>query len=125
MLNNVEMKVLFPLSSKVTVYVPSTMDVDNPIDNTKYVDGVAKRFSEWFGGATSTPTIGYYSSQKSGLVKERSVMVFAYCSDTDLQEHIEEVIQLCVDLCISMKQESIALEVNGKMALIDRSLEEA
>ena len=33
---------LFKLGSKVTVYVPSTVNVNEQVDNTEYVDKVAK-----------------------------------------------------------------------------------
>ena len=112
------LKNMFKLSSKVTIYVPSTMDIDNPIDTSAYIDNCATLLSNCFGGATSTETLGYWTSPTAGLVKERSTMVFAYCTDTDLQAHIEKVIDFCENMKTELKQDAIALEINGEMYFI-------
>lgn len=48
----------FDLNAKVAIYVPSTTDVNVPTDNKKFVNKVMTKFSEWFGGCTSTPAVG-------------------------------------------------------------------
>lgn len=115
---NAKLKNLFKLSSKITVYVPSTVDIDKQIDNKKYVDNVATLLSNCFGGATSCETLGYWTSPTAGLVKEKTTMVYAYCSDKDLQNHADKVIDYCLNLKEELKQDSIALEVNGEMYFI-------
>lgn len=112
------LKNMFKLSSKVTVYIPSTIDINVSIDTTKYVDACATLLSNCFGGATSTEALGYWTSPTMGLVKERSVMVFAYCSDTDLQAKIESVIDFCEAMKDELKQDAVALEINGEMYFI-------
>lgn len=109
---------LFKLGSKVTVYVPSTVNVNEQVDNTEYVDKVAKCLSEWFGGATSTPARGYWVSDIDGLVKENTTVVFAYTNTEGLEQHIDEVVDLCEWLKQMMKQEAVALEINGEMYFI-------
>lgn len=109
---------MFKLSGKVTVYVPSTKNINIEIDNTAYVEKTASLLSECFGGATSTPALGYWMSPSVGLVKEKSTMVFAYCSDTDLQNNIEKVIEFCENLKNELLQDAIALEINGEMYFI-------
>lgn len=118
MIKNSKLKNLFKLSSKVTVIVPATININEEIDNTQYVDDVAKLLSEYFGGATATQTLGYWVSPTAGLVKEKSTTVFAYCSEADLQANIEKVIDKCVELKKTMKQDAIALEINGEMYFI-------
>lgn len=118
MLENAKLKNMFKLSSKITVYIPSTTDINIKIDNTKYVDECATLLSNYFGGATSCKTLGYWTSPTKGLVKEHTTQVFAYCSDNDLQEHIENVIDFCESLKLELKQDSVALEINGEMYFI-------
>lgn len=118
MLKNSKLQNLVKLSSKVTVYIPSTTDIDKPIDNTPYVDGVASKLSAMFGGATSTPALGMWVSPTAGLVKEHTTIVYAYCTDADLQEHIEQVIEICENLKTELKQDAISLEINGEMYFI-------
>jgi len=113
-----ELKNMFKLSSKVTVYIPATININKEIDNTPYVDRCATLLSDCFGGATSTPALGYWTSPTAGLVKEKTVMVFAYASDSDLQEKIEQVIDFCEELKSELTQDAIAMEINGDMYFI-------
>lgn len=115
---NAKLKNCLMLSSKITVYVPATNGVDTATDNTAQVKRVASALSEYFGGATSTPALGYWLSPVAGLVAENTTVVFAYASDADLQQHIEEVVSLCEELKNEMGQEAVALEINGEMYFI-------
>lgn len=95
---NARLKNVFSLSSKVTVYVPATIDIDKEIDNKEFVDRAATLLSDCFGGATSTDALGYWTSPTAGLVKEKTTMVFAYASEKDLRNKLDQVIDLCEDL---------------------------
>ena len=118
MIKNAKLQNLFKLSSKVTVIVPATININEEIDNTPYVDRVASLLSDLFGGATATQTLGYWTSPTAGLVKEKSTTVFAYCKESDLQENIDKVIDLCGELKEEMKQDAVAMEINGEMYFI-------
>lgn len=115
---NAKLKNMFKLSSKITVYVPSTCDIDKKADTQKYIDNCAALLSESFGGATSCEALGYWVSNSAGLVKEKSTMIFAYCSDVDLQNKIENIIDFCEAMKTELKQDAIALEINGEMYFI-------
>lgn len=117
-INNSKLKNLFRLSHKVTFYVPSTMDVDNAVDNTAQVERVASALSGWFGGATSTPAVGYWLSPAAGLVAEKTVVVFAYASEGDLTDHVEDVVELAETVKTEMGQEAVAVEIDGEMYFI-------
>lgn len=109
---------IIPLKSKITVYVPATADVDKAIDNTPYVERVARTLSACFGGATASPAQGFWVAEGGALVKESTTMVFAYCSTEDAEKYLEDVVRLCVELKHEMTQEAIALEYNGSMYFI-------
>jgi len=117
-INNTKLKNMFKLSSKITVYVPSTININQSINNTEHVDKIASLLSSCFGGATSTIALGYWESATDGLIKEKTTVIFAYCSDTDLQKHIESVVEACEELKKDLNQEAIALEINGDMYFI-------
>ena len=112
------LKNLIPLKSKITVYVPSTMDVDKEIDNTAYVDKVARLLSESFGGATASPCNGYWVSDSGALVKEKTVAVYAYCTTEQAEEYMDSIVEMCYSLKQEMGQEAVALEYNGGMYFI-------
>ena len=118
MIKNSKLENLFKLSSKVTVYVPSTININQEIDNTKYVDKIASLLSECFDGSTSTLALGYWTSPSVGLVKEKTTIVFSYCTESALQANIERVITACEELKSELKQDAIALEINGEMYFI-------
>lgn len=117
-INNAVLKNCLKLSSKITVYVPATNDIDQAADNTEQVKKTAALLSELFGGATSTPALGYWMSPAAGLVAEATTVVFAYAADAALQEHVGRVVELCEELKREMGQEAIALEINGEMYFI-------
>ena len=56
------------LASRVSVYVPSTTDTDQPTDNREQVEKVAAKLSEMFGGATASEARGYWSSETADLL---------------------------------------------------------
>jgi hypothetical protein len=106
------------LSSRVTVYVPATHDVNTETDNAEQVTRVASALSEWLGGATSSAAVGYWLSNTAGLVHENTVVVFAFASEKDLKAHVDDVVSLCESIRDEMSQEAVALEVNGEMYFV-------
>lgn len=109
---------LIPLKSKITVYVPATVNVNEAVDNSAQVERVARLLSSAFGGATASPVRGYWVSAEGSLVAEHTTMVFAYCDTADAEKYIDDVVTLCVELKHEMDQEAIALEYNGAMYFI-------
>lgn len=115
---NNRLKAMFSLKSKITVYIPATVNINETIDNTEFVNKAATLLSECFGGATSTEALGYWVSDTVGLVKENTTMVFAYAGEDDLKKNLDKVIDFCQDLKTEMKQDAVALELNGEMFFI-------
>ena len=108
-------KAMFTLSNKVTVYIPATVNINENIDNTKYVEKAATLLSNLFGGATATEAIGFWVSPTAGLVKEKTTMVFAYADQEALRAGIDQVINFALDLKKELSQDSVAVEINGEM----------
>ena len=73
MLKNSKLENLFKLSSKITVIVPATKNINEEIDNTPYVDRVASLLSDLFGGATATTTLGYRNNNTRLPQQQHSV----------------------------------------------------
>ena len=117
MLQNSKLKNMVKLSSKITVYVPATIDVNKEIDTTEYVNKTHELLSACFGGATETKAIGSWISEK-GLIKEKTTMIFSYCSDIDLENSIEKVIDWCETMKKELSQEAIAMELNGELYFV-------
>ena len=116
---NSVLKNMFKLSQKITVYIPATINIDQEIDNTEYVNRAATLLSECFGGATSCQAIGYWVSPEAGLVKENTIQVFAYAADEDLKKHLDKVVNFCMEIKEELKQDAVALELNNEMFFIE------
>lgn len=108
----------FDLNAKVAIYVPSTTDVNVPTDNKKFVNKVMTKFSEWFGGCTSTPAVGGWVSNSGSLVVENVTIVYAFCTPESFGEHFEEVMRLATEIRDEMKQEAVTLEYNGQVKFV-------
>lgn len=93
-----KLKDLIPLKSKITVYVPATVDVNKEIDNSAQVERVARLLSECFGGATASPVRGYWVAENGALVAEKTTMVFAFCDTAAAEKYIDDVVTLCNEL---------------------------
>ena len=108
----------FDLNAKVAIYVPSTTDVNVPTDNKKFVNKVMTKFSEWFGGCTSTPAVGGWESDSGALVVESVTIVYAICTPESFGEHFEKVYTLATEIRDEMKQEAVTLEYNGQVKFV-------
>ena len=52
------LKFKFDLDCKVSIYVPSTVEVNKEVDNKEQVKRVITELSQMFGGATATEAVG-------------------------------------------------------------------
>ncbi|MBM7587989.1 hypothetical protein JOC86_004564 [Bacillus pakistanensis] len=108
----------FYLEETVKIYVPSTYDMDEPIDNTPYVNETLAKFSEMFGGATAIDGTGSWLSDDNELVKEKVTIVYSFAEDLN-KKNLKEVVNYARYLKKEMKQSSVSIEVNGKMFFIE------
>jgi hypothetical protein len=113
--------IVFELDSKVSIYVPSTSEVNKAdIGNLQdyFVNQTIKEFSELFGGATATDAVGGWLSKEKGIVTERIKIVYAYCTKEAFANAYDQVLSLARQICLAMNQEAVTLEYNGKVAFI-------
>lgn len=108
----------YDLDCKVSIYVPSTIEVNKPVDNTEKVINTIKQLSKMFGGATASNAFGGWLSASGNVVTEKVTIVYSFCSSLQLRENIEEIYSICQELKVSMKQEAITLEINGQVKFI-------
>jgi hypothetical protein len=108
----------FYLEDVVKIYVPSTYNVDQPIDNTPYVNKSLEEFSKMFGGATAIDGTGSWLSDDDQLITENVTIVYSFAEDLD-KKRINRVVAYAKSLKEEMKQSSVSLEVNGKMYFIE------
>ena len=71
------------LEDVVKIYVPSTYNIDQPIDNTPYVNKTLEEFSKMFGGATAIEGTGSWLADDEQLVMEKVTIVYSFAEDLD------------------------------------------
>jgi len=74
--------------------------------------------AETFGGATTSKALGVWVTSSGQLVKENVDVCFSFASQDQLDKNIETIYGYCLKMKIELKQEAIALEVNGELYLI-------
>lgn len=115
---NKKLKNLISLNQNVKIYIPSTIDINKDSDNSSSVEQALSLLASNFGGATSYQAFGAWLSASGQLVKEKVTICEAFCKEIELQEKIEDIYDFCLKLKIELKQEAIALEVNGTLHLV-------
>ena len=73
-----QLKFKFDLDSKVSIYVPSTYDVNQPVNNDARVMEIIKELSGLFGGATASDAIGGWVTASGETVIERVKIVYSF-----------------------------------------------
>ena len=106
------------LKNKLSIYVPSTCNVNQVIDNTKQVEKTSCFLSKLFGGCTSINASGKWISDDKGLISENITICFAYCSTKDFLKYENEIIDFLKTLCFEMSQECISVSFNNELFFI-------
>ena len=107
------------LRKKFSIYVPSTVDVDKPIDNSAYVEKTARFLSEHFGGCTRFDAVGNWIASDEKLVAEKVTICYAFCDVATYYKNILAVKRYARALCAEMRQEAISVEYCGKLTFED------
>lgn len=105
-------------TNQVSLFIPTTVDVDQEIDTTTYVQRTLAFLGERFGGATSSEAQGVWNSEEVGLVAEKVYIVRSYASKTALDEHLPQILNYVEKMKAELSQEAMAVEVNQKLMLI-------
>jgi hypothetical protein len=113
-----QLKFKFDLDSKVSIYVPSTYDVNQPVNNDARVMEIIKELSGLFGGATASDAVGGWVTASGETVIERVKIVYSFCTGDQLKTNIDKILEICEGLKREMKQEAVTLEINGQVKFI-------
>lgn len=105
-------------NNQIAVFIPTTYDVNKPVDTTKYIDETLAFLGKKFGGATSEEVKGIWNSNEIGLVGERLFKIHTYATSSDLHNQLNDVIKYVGRMKIELKQEAMAIEINQRLTLI-------
>lgn len=109
------------LNHKISVYIPSTYEGNKPAKRMqrKAVKKAASRFSRLFGGSTATTAKGFWFSSEKGLIEEKQVIVYSYCTEADKAANLENVRTFAKSVCRWMKQEAVTLEIDNTLQFVE------
>lgn len=105
-------------TNQVSVFIPTTVEVNQTLDTSEYVKQTLDFLGERFGGATCKEAQGVWNSDEAGLVGEKVFIVHTYATQGDLNKYLDEVVEFIEKLKQELKQEAMALEINQKLTLI-------
>ncbi len=106
------------LNHALAIFVPSTLDVDCPVDNEHQVQSTLQFLGSVFGGATKSDAEGVWRSEDSGLVTEQVTIVRTFVSKPALDSHLDTVVEFATQLKEEMKQEAVALSIDHQLILV-------
>ncbi len=105
------------LTHYVSVYVPSTMGVDTPVDNAAQVRDTKAQLSTLFGGCTATLAEGSWVSNAHELITE-SVTVCKSFAQALTDESLDKVYTIAHELKVAMGQAAISVEIDNELYFV-------
>jgi hypothetical protein len=108
----------FDLNCRWAIYVPSTKNVNEKIDNTDEVKRVIGELSDLFGGATATQAIGGWRCANGEVVVENVTIVYSFCNSEQSVMHAKDVIGIAQRICKEYGQEAVTVEYNGQVKFV-------
>ena len=107
---------------QVEVYVPSTANVNEVINETDLllrVEATAVFLTGLFYGASvASPTTGYYKADDGELVREKTYKVYSFTTLSKLHAKNDEILNFAQEMCVEWSQECIAVVIDGTMHFV-------
>lgn len=106
------------LKHKFSIYVPSTVNINETTDNTEKVRETLVFLSGLFGGATSTAASGAWVSDSAGLVVEDVTICYAFCSFWQMLRNRKTVKAYAARIREEMQQDAVSVEIDGRLLFV-------
>lgn len=102
---------MLTLSHVASIFVPSTVNVNQAVDTSQIVNGILAQLSSQFGGASCIDVTGAWLSDSSGLVVESVKRIFCY--GTDREELFVAFSSLAEEIKAELTQESVLIDIDN------------
>jgi hypothetical protein len=113
-----QLKGLFNLGHRIELYIPSTINTNQETNTEAYKLLVMGKFSQYFGGSTTTESMGSWVSNNGQVITEKITIVFSYATSESVTQHMDEVIKLAIGIKKDLNQEAISLVYDNELYLI-------
>jgi hypothetical protein len=117
---------MFHLPIEVSVYVPSTQDVDKVVSKSEMklrVEEVKKYLATLFGGFSSSSVEGGFLASDGKVVKENVERVVSFAPKADFDKNKEALVQKASEWAAKWGQEAIGLEHEGDLYYVPQKFE--
>jgi hypothetical protein len=117
---------MFHLPLELSVYVPSTQDVDKVISDSELdarVNEVSKYLATIFGGFTKSDKIGGFMSSQSELVTEEVVPVVSFATKKDYEANKNKLVTKLSEWARKWGQEAIGFEFEGDLYYVPQKFD--
>lgn len=117
---------MFHLPIEVSVYVPSTQDVDKVISKSEMklrVDEVKKYLATLFGGFSASSVEGGFLASDGKVVKENVERVVSFAPKADFEKNKEALVRKASEWAAKWGQEAIGLEHEGDLYYVPQKFE--
>lgn len=117
---------MFHLPIEISVYVPSTKDVDKVISKSEMklrVDEVKKYLATLFGGFSSSSVEGGFLASDGKVVQEDVEKVVSFAPKEDFEKNKEALVQKASEWATKWGQEAIGLEHEGDLYYVPQKFE--
>ena len=116
---------MFHLPIELTVYVPSTKDVDKIItkrEMNERVNEVKEYLGRTFGGFSASDVQGGFVASDGELVNEDIIKVVSFAQKDDYEKHKEQLVNKITEWAEKWGQEAIGLEYEGDLYYVPEKL---
>ena len=110
------------LDGRIAMYLPSQQRDGLrilPVARKRWQERIVNALCGLFGGATIYSAVGAWHSAER-LVQENVTVIQAYGNESDIRSALPQLLSLGADMLEGLNQDSIAVEVDGRLLLIDR-----
>jgi hypothetical protein len=117
---------MFHLPIEVSVYVPSTQDVDKVVSKSEMklrVEEVKKYLATLFGGFSSSSVEGGFLASDGKVVKENVERVVSFAPKSEFNKNKEALVQKASEWAGKWGQEAIGLEHEGDLYYVPQKFE--
>jgi len=117
---------MFHLPIEISVYVPSTKDVDKVISKSEMklrVDEVKKYLATLFGGFSSSSVEGGFLASDGKVVQEDVERVVSFAPKEEFEKNKEALVQKASEWATKWGQEAIGLEHEGDLYYVPQKFE--
>lgn len=117
---------MFHLPIEVSVYVPSTQDVNKVVSKSEMklrVDEVKKYLATLFGGFSSSSVEGGFLASDGKVVKENVERVVSFAPKGEFEKKKEALVQKASEWATKWGQEAIGLEHEGDLYYVPQKFE--